>query len=149
MSRRETERGEKLNRPYFETKVVKIKREKKKYPDPTEITIDGKKYRLYEDKEGNVYPHKEKGNFVNGENLDKIKFPCFCRWGSDPKMKNWIGMIQKNFWQGEIRYSLERVDIQTEESLTYGVSNNLRDLIVDKKVHILKGKIIIFEEEVK
>ena len=62
-----------MSRPYFEMIVKKVKRLKEKHSSPTEITIDGKKYTLSEDKDENVYLHKEKGNWVNGECIDKIK----------------------------------------------------------------------------
>ena len=61
--------------PYFETKVVKVKKEKKECIG--EICIRGKRRPLYE-KDHYIYfegKDKSKGNWVNGENLDKIKFP--------------------------------------------------------------------------
>ena len=128
-----------MNRPYFECEIVKVKK-KKTYSNHT--IIDGKKYVLYQDKKGNVYPHKNKGNWVNGENLDKIKFPCFCRFrGNQP------GMLASGYPSYDNdKYILHSLKEQGECSTIYR-SNSLKELIESYDIHILKGKIIIFEED--
>ena len=128
----------KLSRPYLETKVVKVKKKKE---SSNQIVIDGKKYTLCKEE----YLHKEKGNWVNGENLDKIKFPCFCRWSDN----GWVGMLIKDYVNNEPRYTIARIDRQNKQSETYGSFESLKEMIKDYDIHILKGKIIIFEEEEK
>ena len=129
-------------RPYFETKVVKVKK-KKTYSN--HIIIDGKKYILYEDKKENVYPHKKKGNWVNNENLEKIKFPCFCSYRSHSGKKHYAQLI-KNKDNGKYKYELLRISQDNGESIFLS-SGSLRKLIRKWDIHILKGKIIIFEEK--
>ena len=132
-------------KPYFELKVVKVKK-KKTYSN--HIMIDGKKYILYEDKKENVYPHKEKGNWVNGEDLDSIKFPCFCSY-FDCGDKRKYGEIDIVFFNGNKRFRLRESRQLTIEKVIYCVyhRDTLKSLIEDYKIHILKGKIIIFEEK--
>lgn len=146
-------------RPYLETKVVKV-RKKKTYSN--HIIVDGKKYILDEDEEENVYPHKEKGNWVNGECIDKIKFPCFCRFDhrkglfSGKQGVHGIGIINRTAEAGEIQYQLSWADRQMENSGRLDILNNLsvlcttpllKRLIELYDIHILKGKIIIWEEK--
>ena len=62
--------------PYFETKVVKVKqRIHTGMFDPYNNTVKC----IYCGKTFKVKP-RPKGNWVNGENLDKIKFPCLCSY---------------------------------------------------------------------
>ena len=125
-----------MSRPYFETKVVKVKKAK---IYSNHIIIDGKKYILYEDEEENVYPHKKKGNWVNGENLDKIKFPCFCRYNG-----KYFGII---YVDKEDNYGLINIDKQRDKwCIEDNGWVNLNNMINNYNIHILKGKIIIFEE---
>lgn len=133
-----------MNKPYFEMKVVKVEKEKEYVG---EICIRGERKPLYIENnriyfEGKEKP-KRKGNWVNGENLDKIKFPCFCKWSNN----GWVGMIIKDWKECDAVYTLVRVDEQTNRNHTYGCFRSLEKLIKDYDIHILKGKIIIFEEE--
>ena len=84
-----------------------------------------------------------KGTWVNGENLDKIKFPCFCRWSDN----GWVGMLIKDYVNDEPRYTIARIDRQTKQSETYGSFKDLKQMIKVYDIHILKGKVIIFDEE--
>lgn len=134
---------------FFETKIIKIK-EKKGKVYSNQIIIDGKKYTLYEDKDENVYPHKEKGNWVNGENLDKIKFPCFCSYVINKTSHNihgykFLGMLNKGY-DGADLYELHKIDSQTDGLSRVGCNRKLSDLINIYHINILKGKILIFEE---
>ena len=134
-----------MSRPYFETKVMKVEK-KKIYSN--HIIIDGKKYILYEDEKENVYPHKKRGNWVNGENLDKIKFPCFCSYYSHYLKRRRLGQIVLGYC-GSFFYQLQQIEKQ-ESNTGVGIietRNSLEKLIKDGDIHILKGKIIIFEEE--
>ena len=124
-------------RPYFETKVVKVKKGKEKYS--LQIIIDGKKYTLCKEE----YLHKEKGNWVNGENLDKIKFPCFCSFTYFGEKL--LGQINHSE-NGDFPYEIVGMGKQRKTNV-YRHSDSLKELIISHKIKILKGKIIIFEEE--
>jgi len=84
----------KMSRPYLGVKVVRAKKQKNKV-----VKFIGRKYELYV-KDGKVsirrhkHQYKPKGNWVNGENLDKIKFPCFCSY-IDSENKKKIGMLNR------------------------------------------------------
>jgi len=124
--------------PYFETKVVKVKKEKKE-------SYIGKKYALYTECKfcgEPIYHECKKTNIVNGENLDKIKFPCFCSYGN-----NRLGMITSGTPTYEnYEYILHNIGSQSGcSALTR--SGSLGGLIKNQNIHILKGKIILFEEE--
>jgi hypothetical protein len=108
-----------MSRPYFETQVVKFGKPK----------------------------IKKEGNWVNGENLDKIKFPCFCSYDSSGVRK--YGLINKDFKEGFTAYSYKLVRICEQSTSVNAVwdYDSLAELIRVKTIHILKGKIIIFEGE--
>jgi len=129
---------------YFETEIVKGKKEKKEIVG--DICIKGYYYPIYKNKHNRIYfksKKEKKGNWVNGENLDKIKFPCFCRWNNN----GWIGMLIKDWKDDEAIYTIVRVDRQTVRSETYGGFKDLKEFIKAYNIHILKGKIILYEEE--
>ena len=124
-----------MNRPYLETKIVKVRSEKKKEYCPrcgSEITME-----------------KPVGNWVNGECIDKIKFPCFCSFETGMKDYKRFGeldhVICRDFSFYRIR-ELKQVGKEEVSNCQY-VKSFLKDIIETFDVHILKGKIIIFEEE--
>jgi len=134
----------KMSRPYFETKVVKVKKKEQKEI----VKFRGKKYIITRNKligktYLDEYKGKSKGNWVNGENLDKIKFPCFCRWSDN----GWVGILIKDWKDDEAVYTIVRIDRQTRKSETYGSFKSLKEFIEAYHIHILKGKVIIYEEE--
>ena len=86
-----------------------------------------------------------KGNRVNGENLDKIKFPCFCSYTANDK--KWLGEINKSWIPREgTTYYLSSLNGQKECSIVT-ICHLLEELIEGYDIHILKGKIIIFDED--
>jgi len=124
-----------VNRPYLETKIVKVRSEKKKEYCPrcgSEIIME-----------------KAVGNWVNGECIDKIKFPCLCsyivvltgekRYGKLDK--GWDDIAYKN------NYIISNIEKQTTDMSILYVDTSLKKLMINLKIKILKGKIIIFEEE--
>ena len=124
-----------MNRPYLETKIVKVRSEKKKEYCPrcgSEIIME-----------------KAVGNWVNGECIDKIKFPCFCSFETGMKDYKRFGeldhVICRDFSFYRIR-ELKQVGKEEVSNCQY-VKSFLKDIIETFDVHILKGKIIIFEEE--
>jgi len=135
----------KVNKEYFSLKVVKVKKEKepKLYTQYCTCPQMCEYQKLEENK-------KPKGNWVNGENLDEIKFPCFCSY---QYFNNTVyAILSKALFSGSggnlesYQYSLiniEGQDIISEEFLEY----DLKKMIEKHDIHILKGKIIIFEEE--
>ena len=158
----ETKGGEKVNlrdRPYLEVEVVEVKKQKNKYATrlkDLENMMKIKYFRIFipdilleleaECKDKLSKPER-KGNWVNGENLDKIKFPCFCSYMVGEVKR--LGQINTDFFNGYTRYTLNTIDRQVgnDETTAWGNYESLMQLIVNNKVKILKGKIIIFEEE--
>ena len=135
--------GEKV-RPYLEVKVVKVKKEGDFWCGG--IRIGDKQYKVFKRKEGIPYLKEfKKGNWVNGENLDKIKFPVPCSYMY--LGEKGYGMLNKSF-RGDGMYelhSLKQREIGICNRVTY--SGSLKHLITVMDIHILKGKIILFEEE--
>ena len=139
----------KMNKlPYFETKVVRTKKVENKY-FRTQI-IDGRIYGYYYSKDKQlcleeIKKKQPKGHWVNGENLDKIKFPCFCSYRSHSGKKHYA---QLNEYRGGDMgaYKLSRL-FQDEGENIFLSADTLKKLIRKWDIHILKGKIIIFEEE--
>ena len=84
---------------------------------------------------------EKKGNWVNGENLDAIKFPCFCSYSN--KSEKGIGFFSMN----DGHYYINNINFQTKNKADVDDSFDLKKLIKRNDIHILKGKIIIFEEE--
>ena len=141
--------------PYFETKVVKVVSEsnrkfKKLQREAKEINriLDSLfiKYSWKDNGKELTYnvdckisKKQPKGNWVNGENLDKIKFPCFCSYTHGSKKVGILLKLGNNFYI---------INIGGQGDYTkYFLSYDLKHLIKDFDIHILKGKIIIFEEE--
>ena len=113
--------------PYFELKVVKVKKVEKEWT-PDYCPCCGQK--------------KVEKKWVNGENLDKIKFPVPCSYiGSEDKKKH-IGMLNCYVnW-----YRLYNIEKQSKDNFVDDCTS-LKNLINSYDIHILKGKILIFEEE--
>lgn len=151
-------------RPYFEVEVVRVKKGKENYCWQCGIKMYFKHY--YCPYCGNrLKSEKSKGNWVNGENLDKIKFPCFCRFDANKGINgepgktykvNGIGIINKNYYEGKQHYELSWADHQSEAEAKSKIIPNLsvlcgtpslKTLIEIYDIHILKAKIILFEEE--
>ena len=157
--------------PYFETKVVKVKKVNKcKHNTITWFGVTDKSvickdcgklfgknvdYKDFIDR-SIVWQKQLKGNWVNGENLDKIKFPCFCSFDANKGMfgdpsKSYkvhgIGKIDLNYTEGQRQYQLSWADHQQKDLSVLCETPSLKRLIEIYDIHILKGKIIIFEEE--
>ena len=123
--------------PYFQTQVVKVEKVEKDYF----CKVDkgdwcGKCPRR---------PIYRKGNWVNGENLDKIKFPCLCSY-SDMRGEHY-GMIITNYIEEEDFYDLIDINKQDSHIKCAFSYKSLKELIEEHDIHILNGKVIIFEEE--
>jgi len=130
----------KMSRPYLEVKVVKVKKEEKEWT-PDYCPCCGQR------------TTERKGNWVNGENLDKIKFPCFCSF--DYEGGKYYGEINTHYNEckgrleyilSDITYQVNGVEIGDRYSVRYK-SFSLENIIIHHNIHILKGKIILFEEE--
>jgi len=140
---------------FFETKVIKVKKEKKRCGHQPAMVILGDKYAKFKcikcgeiyssDISSTLWGKREKGNLVNGENLDKIMFPCFCKY-----LNNRYGIITSKYDKGNEEFFINRLLINDEPQWNYSTdvcSVSLEKLIKDYNVKILKGKILIFEEE--
>ena len=121
--------------PYFELKVVKVKKEIEKKQG------ECKEYRKLWCGKCPRIPKQKKGTWLNGENLDKIKFPVPCSYIDDDKKKH-IGILNCYVkW-----YRLYNIEKQSKDNFVDDCTS-LANLIRAYNIHILKGKIIIFEEE--
>jgi len=153
-----------VSRPYWGVKVVKVKKKCKhlKYMEgyvPSgsyyECPYCGEKVYLK-----SIKANKPEGTWVNGENLDKIKFPCFCRFDyrkglfGGKQGVHGIGAINRTAEGGQIQYQLSWADRQMENSGRLDILANLsvlcttpslKRLIELYDIHILKGKIILWE----
>jgi len=141
--------------PYFETKVVKVKNEREcphfliRWIPEKEMHKCCRCGRYVEtDEHRNAKKKQPKGNWVNGECIDKIKFPCLCsyivvltgekRYGKLDK--GWDDIAYKN------NYIISNIEKQTTDMSILYVDTSLKKLMINLKIKILKGKIIIFEE---
>ena len=131
---------------YLEVKVVKVK---VKYL--TTAKIDKKLYGFFYDKQKLLQMEeieKPKGNWVNGENLDKIKFPVPCSHKDKSNGYSGYGILMTGLnHHMDKTYILADIGKQRNELTTVSQSESLKDLIETWDIHILKGKIILFEEE--
>ena len=154
----ETKEVKRMSRPYLEVKVVKVKG-KEKDAWVGGVDVENKSYKIIRSKKGNHYLEEfdkpKKGTWVNGENLDKIKFPAFCSFIEDGARK--YGEINVTY-NGHIMKDEYLLSDITEQSYkekaghTFSVrysSFSLKDLIKCQDIHILKAKIILFEEKNK
>ena len=154
---------------YFELKVVKVKKEECKHDEViwakrnfkckccgrnlkiqtyTNIVSD-RKWTFIKDEE------QSKGNWVNGENIDKIKFPVPISYKEYEETSKHYGMLGNDYSRDKDMeiYYIMRIDSQANKkssdyrySLRY-TNESLKDLVEIYDIHILKGKIIIYEEE--
>jgi len=144
----ETKKEVKKVRPYLEVKVVKEEK-----PKVTIANRNDKNWEYISDKDlvqlintahGQLrkreISRRGKGNWVNGENVDKIKFPCFCSfiWCRVKK----YGML----YEMADEYILININSQYKYKLTSISNKSLKDLILTYDIHILKGKIVLYEE---
>jgi len=156
--------------PYFETKVVKVKKEECHHDEVIwkkgnfRCNHCGRNLLVQKYTNGKWTWIKDesnpKGNYVNGENLEKIKFPCFCSYVHALTKKKHYAKIDKG-WDDiayKEKYIMSKISNEITNCIvatTEPVSElsilyediSLKKLIINLNIHILKGKIIIFEEE--
>lgn len=153
-----------MSRPYFETEVVKIKKPYCKiHNQPICSNLLCKEFWGCEVVEaerrkkfkmiGNcpccgakTENKKPKGNWVNGENLDAIKFPCFC-WYLSGAGKRYCELDFINKGEGFYRIKELKQHKEKDYHIAEFWNLDLEKLIKALDIHILKGKIIIYEEE--
>ena len=126
----------KVSRPFFEMEVVKVKKEVKCRHKIIKCTCQLCGETLITGK-----IKAKKGNWVNGECIDKIKFPVPCSYIHETKKMGILFKLGNSFY-------VVNIDEQGNYN-KYFLSYDLKHLIEDFNIHILKGKIIIFEEEEK
>jgi len=137
----ETKKEVKKVKPYLEVKVVKVKKEKKDFWCGG-MRIDDKQYKVFKRKKGIPYLKEfKKGNWFNGENLDKIKFPVGCNWHIPLDNDIQYGILMKKNSEIELHH------IKQHNYSSIVATGNLKELIKRWDIHILKAKIILFEEE--
>lgn len=158
---------------YFELKVVRVEKEKKcphlisffKKPAHNkgiECSNCGRVFTLSDilcqhgwkdNGEELIYDNKKQGNWVNGENLDKIKFPCYCSY-TEQDGEQTYGELNKTYNEQlqKATYLLSDITHQVgyEDDFKHSVryeDDLLERLLKIRKIKIRKGKVIIFEEE--
>lgn len=130
---------------FFETKVIKVKKEKKECEHKNvkfQCCTCGKI--LSEHSTYNNFKNK-KGNWVNGENLDKIMFPCFCSYIVRVTGEKRYGRLDKAWVNNRNEYQLSSDKQEEDLSVLYS-DPSLKKLMINLKIRIEKGKVIIFEE---
>ena len=147
---------------YFETKVVKIKPKRTLQINPrgagkstkywgylSDEKLERLQIDIRRESERRKTIESKKGNWVNGENLDKIKFPCFCRFRIGKRKR--LGQINNDFFKGYEQYTLSTIDRQVgnNETTAWCRYDNLKQLIKNNEVKILKGKITIFNDDLE
>jgi len=134
---------------YFETKVMKVKKEKdyklenliKKAQEISKEIQLIRAAKAY--KQGKWFGN----NYVNNENIDKIKFPCFCSF-SHPRLKDLrYGIITNTGYH--CGYALIDVGSQSLGVHLMNTQHYLDKLIKEWDIHILRGKIIIFNDDME
>ncbi len=134
--------------PYFEMKVVKVKKECEHlqiYYKPGMIGYRCHNCGKLVDVNSHEIKKYTKGTWVNGENLDKIKFPVPCSYRSHTGKKRYA-LLNKDKNNGKDEYQLSRI-FQDTCSNFFLASDSLKKLIRKWDIHILKGKIVIFENK--
>ena len=141
------------NRPYLEVEVVEVKTKKKKEIPAGCVNCGAKNIcHKYEERYKKL---EKKGNWVNGENIDKIQFPCFCTFDAnkgifgDPGKTykvHGIGKLDLNYTEGQRQYQLSWADHQQKDLSVLCETPSLKRLIDIYDIHIEKAKIIIFKE---
>lgn len=140
-----------MNRPYFETKVVKVKKECEHlqiYYKPGMIGYRCRNCGAIVDTEGHIINKSPKGNWVNGENLDKIKFPVPCSYKPN-KHETRKGLLNAGNYGGKDCYVLIDIIKQYPHRNIVSSHTDLKSLIKTWDIHILKGKLIIYEDDME
>jgi len=165
-----------MNRPYLDVKVVKVKKAVSKRREKIEKQIENKKniirrieefmitcpvsgrdivnelsreIQYHQDRIKKLQAKlKRKGNWVNGENLDKLQFPFYCTFVNHEDKKV-IGRVDWNYNEasGKREYQLSYADHQGNHLSVAATLSSIRELIKVFKIKVEKAKIILFEEE--
>jgi len=134
--------------PYFSLKVVKMKKEK------IPLTPDNCSCKVSELCEHCAFltsyckgmKKQPKGNWLNGENLDAIEYPCFCTFENNGK--EYYGEINTIVdLYGATGFTLTDITRQTKGVSTKYTYKSIGDMIKSFKIKIKPGKVIIFENE--
>jgi len=134
--------------PYFEMKVVKVKKGKcHHYQFGRTEYVNSEYYcRCPKCGESILIKDKPKGNWVNGENLDAMEYPCFCTFENNGK--EYYGEINTVVdYYGSTGFTLTDITEQTKGVSTKYTYKFIEGMIKRFKIKIRPGKIIIFEEE--
>ena len=134
-------------RPYLDVEVVEVKvKKKKEIPEHCVLCEIKEGCGIYQTK----YKKLEKeGTWVNGENLDKMEFPCVVSFNNG-FCGRCYGMINKDFKDDLCTISYNLVEIGEQNYFVNAIwdYDSLEDLFGDKckDVHIEKAKIVICKE---
>jgi len=133
-------------RPYLDVEVVEVKTKKKEEIPKSCVNCGAKTFcHRYEER----YKKLEKqGTWVNGENLDKIKFLFACTF-TDGIGEEHRGMVIKtlmDYDKCDTAYLLFDIDAQSKGLTSWVRKYKLDELISEYNIHIAKAKIVIFKE---
>ena len=126
---------------YLSVKIVKVEKKKDKYF--AKGKIQGRMVGLFK-KDGEICSETIK---PNSENLDKIKFPVPVSYVSHTGKKSYA-LLLKDKENGKYKYRLLRMSQDNGESI-FLANDSLKHLIRKWDIHILKGRIVLFEEAIK
>lgn len=140
---------------YFSVKVVKVRKKKREKIQCNNHCLIFNNNQIVCYKCGEVFGgnKRPKGNFVNGENLDKIMFPCLCSFLIDGErvygeLDDCVNYNRQIICLKELVEQIGQLNIRMDKQryyLEFPICD-LGSIVKTKNIHILKGKIIIFEE---
>lgn len=87
-----------------------------------------------------------KGKPLGKENLDEIKFPCFCTFKSGDEGPEHYGQLNKGFDGKCELYELHCIDVQTLGYSRVDEDHSLKALMDEWKIEIVKGEIQLWKE---
>jgi len=88
-----------------------------------------------------ISPKKKKGTWINGENLDKMKFPSYIKYELNGKLR--VGEIHRGKFDPQ--YFITDVK-QSKFDVKLASNGILKTLMIMYKIKVLKAKLIIFDE---
>ena len=124
---------------YLSVKIVKVEKKKDKYF--AKGKIQGRIVGLFK-KDSEICSETIK---PNSENVDKIKFPAPCSYISHTGKKRYALLLKGKDNNG-YKYELLKMSQDNGESIFLS-NTSLKHLIRKWNIHILKGRIVLFEEE--
>ena len=135
------------DRPYLKVEVVEVKvKKKEEIPKGCVDCFRREHCGIYQTEYKKL---EREGTWVNGENLDKVEFPCVCSYRKNQELK--FGELDKVYSDGSFHLSLRELK-QVKEGWYPGTYEayycvlDISTLFRVFDIHIEKAKIVIFKE---